>query len=166
MKRKLAAFMTTALATASGAMYFAMSAFAEEAAAAATETPKPANPILTFVIPLGFFFVVLYFMMIRPQKKREQEQKELQSSVQIGDEVVTTGGIVGIVVRVADDTVVIETGGERTKIRMKNWAIAENISAQERAKAAAPKKKAGLASAAVLDETDKKSKKKKDNDEE
>ncbi|MBR6070386.1 MAG: preprotein translocase subunit YajC [Ruminococcus sp.] len=166
MKRKLAAVMTTALATASGAMYFAMSAFAEEAADAATETQKTANPLLTFVIPLGFFFVVLYFMMIRPQKKREQEQKELQSSVQIGDEVVTTGGIVGIVVRVADDTVVIETGGERTKIRMKNWAIAENISAQERAKAAAPKKKAGLASAAVLDETDKKSKKKKDKDEE
>ena len=165
MKRKLAAVMTTALATASGAMYFAMSAFADDAAAT-TETQKTANPLLTFVIPLGFFFVVLYFMMIRPQKKREQEQKELQSNVQVGDEVITTGGIVGIVVRVADDTVVIETGGERTKVRMKNWAIAENVSATERAKAAAPKKKAGLASAAVVDETEKKSKKKKDKDEE
>lgn len=157
--------MTTALTTASGAMYFAMSAFADDAAAA-SDTQKAANPLITFIIPLGFFFVVLYFLMIRPQKKREQEQKELQSNVQVGDEVITTGGIVGIVVRVADDTIVLETGGERTKIRMKNWAIAENVSAAERAKAAAPKKKAGLASAGVVDETEKKSKKKKDKDEE
>ena len=166
MKRKLAVIVPTAVTTAMSAMYFAMSAFAEEAAADSAATATTKNQLLTFVLPLGFFFVLLYFMLIRPQKKREQEQKELQSSVQIGDEVITTGGVVGIIVRVADDTIVLETGGERTKIRMKNWAIAENISAKERAKAAAPKKKAGLASAGVVDETEKKSKKKKDKDEE
>ena len=68
---------------------------------------------------------------------------------------------------VGEDNVVIETGGERNKLRLKNWAIAENISAMERAKAASPKKNASpLASAALVDDTDKKSKKKKKNDEE
>lgn len=166
MKRKIAAIITAASTTATSAMFFAMNTFATEAASgSSTETQKAANPLLTFVIPLGFFFVVLYFMLIRPQKKREQEQKELQSNVQIGDEVITTGGIVGIVVRVAEDTIVLETGGERTKIRMKNWAIAENVSAKERAKAAAPKKTGPLATAATVDETEKKSKKKKNNKE-
>ena len=169
MKRKIAAIATSALVTASSAMYSAMSAFATEAAAsgttAATNDAGTKNTLLTFVLPLGFFFVLLYFMLIRPQKKREQEQKELQSNVQIGDEVITTGGIIGIVVRVAEDNIVLETGGERTKIRMKNWAIAENVSAKERAKAAAPKKKTALETAAAVDETEKKSKKKKKDEE-
>lgn len=169
MKRKIAAIATSAIVTASSAMYSAMSAFADEAANATTAAGETAqkspNPLFTFILPLGFFFVILYFMLIRPQKKREQEQKELQSNVQIGDEVITTGGIIGIVVRVAEDNIVIETGGERTKIRMKNWAIAENVSAKERAKAAAPKKKTALETAAAVDETDKKSKKKKKDEE-
>jgi preprotein translocase subunit YajC len=168
MKRKLAVTLTTALTTAASAMYCAMSAFASEAAdQAADSTQKTANPLLTFVVPLGLFFVLLYFMLIRPQKKREQEQKDLQSSIQVGDEVITTGGVVGLVVRVAEDTVVIETGGERTKLRMKNWAIAENVSAKERAKAAAPKKKSALAQAGLSEEKkpEKKSKKKNDSEE-
>ncbi|MBR5166329.1 preprotein translocase subunit YajC [Ruminococcus sp.] len=165
MKRKIAAIATSAIVTASSAMYSAMSAFATEGGNDAANGGNQKNMLLTFVLPLGFFFVILYFMLIRPQKKREQEQKELQSNVQIGDEVITTGGIIGIVVRVAEDNIVIETGGERTKIRMKNWAIAENVSAKERAKAAAPKKKTALETAAAVDETDKKSKKKKKDEE-
>ncbi len=165
MKRKIAAIATSAIVTASSAMYCAMSAFATEGGNDAANGGNQKNMLLTFVLPLGFFFVILYFMLIRPQKKREQEQKELQSNVQIGDEVITTGGIIGIVVRVAEDNIVIETGGERTKIRMKNWAIAENVSAKERAKAAAPKKKTALETAAAVDETDKKSKKKKKDEE-
>ena len=52
----------------------------------------------------------------------------MRDSIQIGDEVTTIGGIVGIVVRKNDDTqtVVIETGGDRSKIRVKLWAISEN----------------------------------------
>lgn len=171
MKKKFAVIIPTALTTAASAMYFAMNTFAEEAASStAAETQSTANPLITFVLPLGFFFVLLYFMLIRPQRKREQEQKALQSNVQIGDEVITTGGIVGIVVRVAEDTLVIETGGERNKIRIKNWGIAENVSAAERAKAAAPKKNSSpLAAAGITDDSDKKSekksKKKKDSEE-
>lgn len=165
MKRKFAAIITAAASTASAACFYAMSAFAEESGSAADGAAQQAgNPILTLIIPLAIMFALLYFMAIRPQKKKEQEMKDMQNSLQIGDEIVTTGGIVGIIVRTGEDTVVIETGGERNKLRIKTWAIAENVSATERAKAAAPKKNGGLASAAVVDDSAKKSKKKKSAD--
>ena len=93
--------------------------------------------------------------------------EEMQNSVQVGDEIVTNGGIVGIIVRTGEDTVVIETGGERNKMRIKTWAISENITAAERAKEAAPKKsESPLALGGVADDDSKKSKKKKKNSDE
>jgi preprotein translocase subunit YajC len=100
-------------------------------------------------------------MAIRPQKKREQEAKDMQNSLQVGDEIITSGGIVGMIFRIGDDTVVIETGGERHKLRIKKWAIAENVTAMERAKEAQAAAKSKLASAGVTaDEDDKKKSKK------
>ena len=55
----------------------------------------------------------------------------MRESLEIGDEVVTNGGIVGIVFQVKEDTVVIETGGDRSKIRVKKWAIAQNLTVHE-----------------------------------
>lgn len=170
MKRKLLSTVLSAVITAMSAGAFAMTAFAEgESAAKASDTPAQAGPaggMTGFLITMVLMFVVLYFMAIRPQKKREQEAKQMQDSLQIGDEIITSGGIVGIVVRNADDTVVIETGGERHKLRIKKWAIAENVSNAERVKEAQSKKKTALASAAVVDDTDKKkSKKNKDSEE-
>lgn len=141
-----------------------MQSFADDAAASSSKTQAAANPLFTLIIPLGAMFVILYFMAIRPQKKKEQEMKEMQNSLQVGDEIVTNGGIIGMIVRVAEDNVVIETGGERNKIRLKNWAIAENITAMERAKAASPKKNASpLAAAGLSDDSDEKKSKKKKN---
>ena len=60
----------------------------------------------------------------------------MQDSIQVGDEIVTIGGIVGMVVRKGDDNVVIETGGERNKLRIKLWAVSENTTAKEKAAAA------------------------------
>ena len=114
-------------------------------------------------------FVLLYFVAIRPQKKRDRELKEMQESLQVGDEVVTGGGIVGIVVSVGEDTVVIETGGAKHKLRIKNWAITENVSAAERfkeAKAAGKSSSTVEAAAVVDDDDDNKKSKKKKNDEE
>lgn len=173
MKRKITAILTSAVSTVSAASLFAMNAFAEEAASGNSDAAAAAGTgggmITTLVIPLVLMFVLLYFMAIRPQKKREQEAKAMQDSLQVGDEVITSGGIVGMVVRIGDDTVVIETGGERHKLRIKKWAIGENVSAAERAKAAAAKTKTKLAAAGVSDSADeekpKKSKKKKDEEE-
>ena len=81
---------------------------------------------LTMFISLILMFVVMYFFMIRPQKKREKEVQDMRSNLQIGDEVVTSGGIIGIVVSLKEDTVVIETGSDRSKVRIARWAVAQN----------------------------------------
>ncbi|MCL2053418.1 MAG: preprotein translocase subunit YajC [Oscillospiraceae bacterium] len=81
---------------------------------------------LYMMVSFGLLFAVVYFMMIRPQKKKEKAAKSMRDNLQIGDEVTTIGGIVGIIVRKAEDTVVIETGGDKSKIRVKTWAISEN----------------------------------------
>ncbi len=82
--------------------------------------------VLYFVFSILILILVFYFFMIKPQKKKEKEAKQLRESLQIGDEVTTIGGITGIVVRKTEDTVVIETGSDRSKIRVKLWAISEN----------------------------------------
>jgi len=98
--------------------------------------------VLYFVFSIGLLVVVFYFFMIRPQKKKDKEAKQLRDSLQIGDEVTTIGGIVGIVVRRNDETgtVVIETGGDRSKIRVKLWAISENATIHDAPEEAVSKK--------------------------
>lgn len=69
------------------------------------------------------FLAVLYFLMIRPQNKRDKEQREMRNNVEIGDGVTTIGGIVGRVVSIKDETILLETGSDRVKIRLQKWAI-------------------------------------------
>ena len=173
MNKKILSSLSAAAATAVMAGVSAMNAFADDAAQASagqgTAQNLGAMGVGGMFIPLIIMFALLYFIAIRPQKKRDKELKEMQQSLQVGDEIVTGGGIVGIVVSVGDDTVVIETGGAKHKLRIKNWAITENVTAIERMKEAKAtgKKTAGLATAAVVDDTeDKKFKKKKDDEEE
>ncbi len=97
--------------------------FLDEAATAQTEQ----NP-LSIVLMLGFWalvFVVLYFVMIRPQRKKQQEEDALRNSVEVGDDITTIGGVVGKVIAVRDDdeTIVIETGSDKSRMRFKKWAI-------------------------------------------
>lgn len=71
-------------------------------------------------------FIIMYFLFIRPQSKKDKAIAKMRNELQIGDNVTTTGGIVGRVVSVKEDTVVIETGVDRTKIKMLKIAIASN----------------------------------------
>ncbi|MDR0903185.1 MAG: preprotein translocase subunit YajC [Ruminococcus sp.] len=83
------------------------------------------------LVMLGLMIVVFYFLLIRPQKKKEKAAKALRDNLQIGDEVTTIGGITGIVTKLTEDTAVIETGGDRSKIRVKKWAISENLTVHD-----------------------------------
>ena len=177
-RKKLIGIINAVLLAVCSASYAAMTAFAEESADTASSADTAAaatgGSFFTLILPLLIMFALLYFIAIRPQKKRDKELKEMQDSLQVGDEVVTGGGIVGIVVSVGEDTVVIETGGAKHKLRIKNWAITENVTALERIKeakasgAAKKSKDSGLASAAVVDDDsdDEKKSKKKSKDEE
>ena len=84
------------------------------------------SQILWTVIPLGLMLVFFYFLLIRPEKKRAKKEKEMRENLQVADEVVTIGGIIGRVLSVKDDTVLIETGSDRNRIRVLRTAIAEN----------------------------------------
>ena len=97
--------------------------------AAATDT---ASMLATF-IPLILMIVVFYFLLIRPQKKRDKEVQKMRENIEIADEIVTIGGIIGRIVSINDDTIVIETAGDRSKIRLARWSIQQNITATERA---------------------------------
>ncbi len=68
-------------------------------------------------------FVVLYFFMIRPQKKQEKETQAMRNNLQVGDEITTIGGIIGKIVSIKEETVMIETGHDRTKIRILKSAV-------------------------------------------
>lgn len=72
---------------------------------------------------LAVMGVALYFLMIRPNKKKEKQATDMRNSIEIGDEVTTIGGIVGRVASIKEDTFVIETAGERSRMRFKRWAI-------------------------------------------
>ena len=92
-----------------------------------TETgAEAANPFdWTFILLIGGMAVAMYFLMIRPNRKKEKEAKELRENLEVGDGIVTIGGIVGRIVSIKEDTVLIETGSDRTKIRMQKGAIGE-----------------------------------------
>ncbi|MDL2233164.1 preprotein translocase subunit YajC [Ruminococcaceae bacterium OttesenSCG-928-L11] len=82
--------------------------------------------LLAQLLPFALIIVVFYFMLIRPQRKRDKQVQEMRSKVEVGDEIVTNGGIIGRVVSIREDTIVIETGSDRSKIRIARWAIQTN----------------------------------------
>ena len=75
------------------------------------------------LIGIVFLFVVMYFFMIRPQKKQERKDAEMRDALAVGDEVTTIGGIIGKVISIKEETFVLETTKDRTKIRFLKGAI-------------------------------------------
>ena len=77
------------------------------------------------IIMLGLMLVVFYFFMIRPQMKKQKEQKNFRENLKAGDKVVTIGGIHGKILEVTDTTVLINSEG--TKLRMEKSAISQTV---------------------------------------
>jgi preprotein translocase subunit YajC len=86
-----------------------------------------ANPIVAF-LPLLLMGVVFYFLLIRPQNQRRRAQTQMQSDVEVGDEIVTTAGIYGTITEIDDDygIVTVEVA-PNTDIRMARAAIAQRL---------------------------------------
>ena len=68
-------------------------------------------------------FAVFYFLLIRPQKKKDKQLKEMRESLSVGDKVTTIGGIVANVAKVEENVVILELGPNRTKVPFEKWAI-------------------------------------------
>ena len=113
---------------------------------AATNNPNDATAsdgfmgILMSALPIVLVVVVFYFFLIRPQKKQEKEANEMRNSLEIGDEVVTIGGLRGTVVSVKDEKFVMETSADQVRIELAKWAISSNETATAAAKAEAKKR--------------------------
>ena len=75
------------------------------------------------VIMLVLMIAIFYFMLIRPENKRKKEAEQMRGAVKKGDKIVTIGGIIGIIVSMKEDSLVIETGSDRSKVRLARWAI-------------------------------------------
>ncbi len=78
---------------------------------------------ISSILIIVVMFVALYFFMIRPQKKQEKEVANMRNNLQVGDEITTIGGIIGRIVSIKEETVMIETGHDRTKIRILRSAV-------------------------------------------
>ena len=118
-------------------------------APAGAEGAEGAQGSMPMIIMMVALFAAMYFFTIRPQKKQQKMEQEIRENTQIGDEITTIGGICGKVVSVKDDSIVIETGSDRVKIKFKKYAIQTNHTANEKiqaereaAKAAMQEKKA------------------------
>ncbi len=78
---------------------------------------------LLYIVFIVIMFVGIFFFSSRSQKKQEKETKAMRDSLQVGDEITTIGGIIGKIISIKDETVMIETGHDRTKIRILKSAV-------------------------------------------
>lgn len=114
------------------------------------------------IILIVLFFVGMYFLMIRPQKKQQKKEQEIRENTQVGDEITTIGGIVGKVVTVKEDSLIIETGADKNKMKITRWAIQTNVTANEKIKAEREAAKAAALKAKEEKAKEKADKKNKD----
>lgn len=85
-------------------------------------TPGGAGAFMP-IIMLVAMVAIFYFFMYRPQKKQEKETNNMRNNLAVGDEVTTIGGIIGKIISIKEETVVIETTGSSTKIRILRSAV-------------------------------------------
>lgn len=75
------------------------------------------------IIMLVGIIAIMYFLLIRPQRKKEKEIQAMRNSIQVGDEVVTIGGFCGRVVKTKDESLIIQLGADKTKVEIMRWGI-------------------------------------------
>ena len=111
-----------------------ISLLASTATSVASGTAQQGNPF-SMIIMMVALFAIMYFVMIRPQKKKQKEEQQMRDNIQIGDEITTIGGIMGRVVTVKEDSLIIETGADRNKMKIARWAVSTNNTANEKIEA-------------------------------
>jgi preprotein translocase subunit YajC len=89
-----------------------------------------ANPIMGF-LPLIFIVAIFYFLVFMPMQRQKKQQAAMLAGLQAGNEVITTGGIVGTVVSVAPDTLIVRVKPDNIKLQIARSAIASMVSAEK-----------------------------------
>lgn len=79
--------------------------------------------ILASLAPFILMIVVMYFLLIRPQRKKDKENKQMLASLAVGDNITTIGGVCGKIIAVRDDVLTVEVGSDKVKLVFERWAI-------------------------------------------
>ena len=90
------------------------------------------NGTLTMLLPLVILLAVMYFLLIRPQKKREKEINAMRRGIQVGDEIITIGGICGKIVKTKEESLVIQVGADKVKFKIMRWAVSKVVEESKR----------------------------------
>ncbi|MBR0308126.1 MAG: preprotein translocase subunit YajC [Mogibacterium sp.] len=101
-----------------------------------------ANSPAFSIVLMGLLIVMIYFMMIRPQRKKDKADREMRESLKVGDEVITIGGIIGKIEKINEKTVIISTSSAKNKIEFLKTAIASVTHADSGAAKPAAKEEA------------------------
>lgn len=99
-----------------------------------------ASPLLQMA-PFALILVVFYFLLIRPQQKKARETQEMLDSIKTGDEIVTTGGVYGRVVKLADKVLHVEIA-PKVQVRLERTSVSRVVRPRSEAKAAPEEKNA------------------------
>lgn len=84
-------------------------------------------------IMVAVWVLIFYFLLIRPQKKKDKQFKDMLSTLEIGDKIVTIGGICGKITKIKDDKIVVECGplGSETSLVIAKWGIKEVLKKEQ-----------------------------------
>ncbi len=93
------------------------------ASTAATAATGADGGLLTLVLPMVLMFAVFYFLLIRPQRKKDKKVKDMLSALKVGDRISTIGGIFGTITAIKDETIELTVGKDNVKLIMARWAI-------------------------------------------
>ncbi|MDR2514890.1 MAG: preprotein translocase subunit YajC [Christensenellaceae bacterium] len=85
--------------------------------------PQDVANILMQIVPFALIIVVFYFLLIRPQRKKDKEVKSMLSNLKVGDRIATIGGLYGNIAAIKDDVLTLTVGPEKVKIMVARWAI-------------------------------------------
>ena len=94
------------------------------------------NSFAVQLVVLVAFIAIMYFLLIRPQKKKEKTIQNMRNSLQVGDEIITIGGICGKIVKTKDESIVIQVGADKVKFEMMRWSVSSVVSSSKSAGAA------------------------------
>ena len=94
-----------------------------EAPAAADGAAAPMGGLVEMILPLILMFGVFYFLMIRPQQKKDKKAKNMLAALKVGDRICTIGGIYATILGIKDDTIEVSVGKDDVKLVFARWAI-------------------------------------------
>lgn len=87
--------------------------------------------IVVMIIYLAVIFGAMYLLLIRPQRKKQKEEKKMRENLQVGDEIVTIGGIYGRVISLKEESMVIESKSDHSKLTIARWALQTNLTVHD-----------------------------------